>query len=668
MEAALSSFAVPDTTVNEQLNDVVFIIVKAATPPSTTSEQFSLNLKDLKTMCYMVGIKSKIAPAVSIIIAQELIKKTIGGVALDDTLKSQPILHRLSFETFAEVSFEALSVNSRAPFDLRSLTPFWDKECENILSQQSHPRMEALERIARQSSLATPLSLPSNESTNETSQHSLNRDATCSASNFSAPETSPLGINSHATKRPSQSSIAFDAFSVLIMAIMRILCKHTALIVLCGGTSGTGKTTLASLLAARLGIRTIVSTDSLREAMRDEVRRVAKSEGGVSQAEKKYAELFVSTYEAANGPNVAAVMDKIRQQNDQIKQTSTTGETNNKGMKQDSPAVIGHMLQSALVKPALLTFIKSLIRRRESAVIEGVHLTGELMEKIAAEINLSMASCPNSSGMPPRAFVIPSLIYIEKEDSHQQRFAVRVKDMSQDPVFNKYIRQFHNIRAIQDELVKGTIERQIAFLEDTRKKQFKQEELPASLSPFRFFPIVRILNSNLDRSVMRLHVHTLKILEMITFAASVRDVSSRIAAGNLHSPSPSTHHTLKVLLQKLSRECLYNVYKKAIKHSGNAATPSSDIEADTDISDGGGTYSNTDSPQKSEKRHHNSLVHLFSIKDEVRGETSPMLVPTSGHYGLASLSSKDSLQLIHFKNAQKIQSSSCQFTTDKIPE
>jgi len=36
-----------------------------------------------------------------------------------------------------------------------------------------------------------------------------------------------------------------------------------------GGCSGTGKSTVASLLAARLGISTVLSTDSIRHIMRN---------------------------------------------------------------------------------------------------------------------------------------------------------------------------------------------------------------------------------------------------------------------------------------------------------------------------------------------------------------------------------------------------------------
>ena len=40
------------------------------------------------------------------------------------------------------------------------------------------------------------------------------------------------------------------------------------MIVLLAGTSGTGKSTLAALLAARLGITTVLSTDSVRHMLR----------------------------------------------------------------------------------------------------------------------------------------------------------------------------------------------------------------------------------------------------------------------------------------------------------------------------------------------------------------------------------------------------------------
>ena len=59
-------------------------------------------------------------------------------------------------------------------------------------------------------------------------------------------------------------------------------------IVLLAGTSGTGKSTLASLLGTRLGISTVLSTDSVRHVMRNFLK------------EAENPTLFCSTYEAGN--------------------------------------------------------------------------------------------------------------------------------------------------------------------------------------------------------------------------------------------------------------------------------------------------------------------------------------------------------------------------------
>ena len=44
--------------------------------------------------------------------------------------------------------------------------------------------------------------------------------------------------------------------------------QRRSVTVLLAGTSGTGKSTLAGLLAARLGISTVLSTDSVRHMLR----------------------------------------------------------------------------------------------------------------------------------------------------------------------------------------------------------------------------------------------------------------------------------------------------------------------------------------------------------------------------------------------------------------
>ena len=65
------------------------------------------------------------------------------------------------------------------------------------------------------------------------------------------------------------------------------------------GTSGTGKSTLASLLAARLGVTTVISTDSIRHMLR-----------GFQSAEENPL-LWLSTYEAGERKGCVQVPFKM---------------------------------------------------------------------------------------------------------------------------------------------------------------------------------------------------------------------------------------------------------------------------------------------------------------------------------------------------------------------
>ncbi|XP_024399208.1 P-loop NTPase domain-containing protein LPA1 homolog 1 [Physcomitrium patens] len=267
-----------------------------------------------------------------------------------------------------------------------------------------------------------------------------------------------------------------------LMVACRIRERKTSVTVLLCGTSGCGKSTLASLLGHRLGVTTVVSTDSVRHMMR----------GFVSEEENPL--LWSSTYHAGEFLDPEAVSEAIRKKKVQMRTPSTGSSTpidssslvdlesklaicngdgsfnngngsssngNGKGLQADEypslrpsgsgklengeclvsakvMAVQGFKAQSEMVMDSLDRLITGWEKRRESVVVEGVHLS----------LNFVMGL------MKKHPSIIPFMIYIANESKHMERFAVRAKYMTLDPSKNKYVKYIRNIRTIQDYLCK----------------------------------------------------------------------------------------------------------------------------------------------------------------------------------------------------------------------
>ncbi|XP_071734888.1 P-loop NTPase domain-containing protein LPA1 homolog 2-like [Rutidosis leptorrhynchoides] len=223
--------------------------------------------------------------------------------------------------------------------------------------------------------------------------------------------------------------------------------KESVTILLCG-TSGCGKSTLSALLASRLGITTVISTDSIRHMMRSFVD------------EKQNPLLWSSTYHAGEHLDPVAVSEakakrKAKKQGNispqsQFKNGPFDGSTplSNDGLGSSSGsttvdlispkqmAVEGFKAQSEMVIDSLDRLITAWEERKESVVVEGVHLS----------LNFVMGL------MKKHPSIIPFMIYITNEDKHMERFAVRAKYMTLDPAKNKYVKYIRNIRTIQEYL------------------------------------------------------------------------------------------------------------------------------------------------------------------------------------------------------------------------
>ncbi|KAL6566817.1 hypothetical protein OROMI_015221 [Orobanche minor] len=231
--------------------------------------------------------------------------------------------------------------------------------------------------------------------------------------------------------------------------------KESVTVLLCG-TSGCGKSTLSALLqdvefslcgalslqGSRLGITTIVSTDSIRHMMRSFVD------------EKQNPLLWASTYHAGECLDpyaVAEAKDKRKAKkstgisansfpkSDEFSNHTTGTEGNNNTsdlLSSKQMAVEGFKAQSEMVIDSLDRLITAWEERKESVVVEGVHLS----------LNFVMGL------MKKHPSIIPFMIYIANEEKHMERFAVRAKYMTLDPAKNKYVKYIRNIRTIQEYL------------------------------------------------------------------------------------------------------------------------------------------------------------------------------------------------------------------------
>ncbi|KAJ0967326.1 hypothetical protein J5N97_024243 [Dioscorea zingiberensis] len=225
-----------------------------------------------------------------------------------------------------------------------------------------------------------------------------------------------------------------------LMLACRIRERKESVTVLLCGTSGCGKSTLSSLLGSRLGVTTVISTDSIRHMMRSFVD------------EKQNPLLWASTYHAGECLDMMAVAEakakrkakKLAGFSQSVSKEESSDGTNKSAdvgpgtelISSKQMAIEGFKAQSEMVIDSLDRLITAWEERKESVVVEGVHLS----------LNFVMGL------MKKHPSIIPFMIYITNEDKHMERFAVRAKYMTLDPARNKYVKYIRNIRTIQEYL------------------------------------------------------------------------------------------------------------------------------------------------------------------------------------------------------------------------
>lgn len=168
------------------------------------------------------------------------------------------------------------------------------------------------------------------------------------------------------------------------------------LVILIGGGTGVGKSTIATQLAARLGIVRIISTDAIREVMK----------GVLSQ--EFSPTLHVSSFDTAS-----------------VVRTPST--------RNEDPVIVGFREQVAAVTVGVNALIERAVMEGQDVIIEGAHLAPGFID-------------PTAFGED--AVVVHLVLKVDDEDTHRSHFHVRATSSRSRPV-ERYLPHFANIRTIQ---------------------------------------------------------------------------------------------------------------------------------------------------------------------------------------------------------------------------
>lgn len=178
------------------------------------------------------------------------------------------------------------------------------------------------------------------------------------------------------------------------------------LVILIGGASGVGKTSLAIEMAKVLNINRVVATDDLRQVMR------------LMLSQDLEPTLHKSSF---------AAWESIL----------TTGE--------EDAVITGFRAQARVVCVGVKAIISRCIEENTSVIIDGVHLIGDM---------LGLYSYAD------KAFVAPICLEVSDRETFKKRFALRASESPLRPV-HRYITNLDQIIAIQNHLIDISIDQGI---------------------------------------------------------------------------------------------------------------------------------------------------------------------------------------------------------------
>lgn len=179
-------------------------------------------------------------------------------------------------------------------------------------------------------------------------------------------------------------------------------------IVMVGGAPGVGKSTIAAELAYRLGIGRLVSTDSVREALRSLISRELSPV------------LHSSTFTAWKAELLP--------------------EESNRSEPKSRMVIRGFMSQVRMLSNAVGGIINRTLDEASSLVLEGVHLV--------PGVPMGADSAPQEG-----AQVVMLMLAVPDEQSHRDHFAIRERQTASKRMQDYYTQHFREVRLLQDYLI-----------------------------------------------------------------------------------------------------------------------------------------------------------------------------------------------------------------------
>jgi 2-phosphoglycerate kinase len=180
------------------------------------------------------------------------------------------------------------------------------------------------------------------------------------------------------------------------------------IVILMGGATGVGKSTVATMLAARLGITRQVSTDVIREVMRSLF------------APELMPVLYNSSFSASDALRlpVPDTTDKV---------------------------IVAFLEQAAMVWVGIRALIDRAILERTNFIIEGAHVVPGIVDPKYFK----------------DAFVVQMVLSVDDEQQHLSHFEIREVETEGARPFRRYIDNFESIRKIQEYILRLAAEQNV---------------------------------------------------------------------------------------------------------------------------------------------------------------------------------------------------------------